>query len=120
MFGNADSGNNLSGADADGDGLSNLLEYAFNTHPLQPNSSPMVHDLVAGGEGKHLRLAVPKNPAATNLTYGIEVTANLVNGPWTTTGTTVEVDTSSELRVRDDAGTTSATNRFMRLRVIAN
>jgi hypothetical protein len=120
MFGNADPGNHPPAADPDGDGISNLLEYAFNTHPLQPNPSPMVHDFVAAGQGNHLRLTLPKNPSATNLAYIIEVTGDLTNGPWTSIGTTLEADTATVLRVRDDTGTTSATTRFMRLRVIAN
>jgi hypothetical protein len=120
MFGNANTGNHPPGDDPDKDGISNLLEYAFNTHPLQPNSSPMVHDLVAAGQGNHLRLTLPKNPAATNLTYTVEVASDLTNGPWTSNGTTVESNTSTGLRVRDDSGSTSSALRFIRLKVYAN
>ena len=120
MFGNADPGNNAPGDDADKDGLSNFLEYALNTHPLVSNPSPLVHDLVPAAHGNHLRLTVQKNPAATNVTYSVEVTGSVATGTWTTAGTTVESNTSAELRVRDDSGSTSSSQRFIRLKVSAN
>lgn len=116
-FGNADHGANQPDDDPDGDGLSNLLEYAFDTHPLVPNASPLEHELVPGPEGEHLRLTIPKNPAAANLSYSIEVTGDLETEAWTTTGTTVETDTATGLRARDDTGTASGSHRFIRLKV---
>jgi hypothetical protein len=120
MFGNSDSGNNPADDDPDKDGLSNFLEYALNTHPLQPNTSPLVLDLVAAEHGSHLRLTPPKNPDAPHLNYSVEVTGNLVSGPWTPDDTTVEADSALELRVRDDVGTASSSRRFMRLKVVTD
>lgn len=120
MFGNADPGNNAPGDDADNDGLSNLLEYALNTHPLQANSSPIIYDLVTVGTDKHLRLTIPKNTAATNLVYQVEVSSDLTVPSWSGTQTTVESETASELRVRDNLTTASSPHRFIRLKVSSN
>lgn len=120
MFGNADPGSNPAGADADADGFTNLMEFALNTHPAIPNASPLTCELVPGSEGQHLRLTAPKNPAATNLTYSIEVTGDLESAAWTSTGTTVETDTANELRVRDETGTVTGSHRFIRLKVTTN
>jgi hypothetical protein len=118
-FGNAAPGANPPDDDPDRDGLSNLLEYAFDTHPLLPNVSPVEHDLVPMAGGKHLRLSVAKNPEATNLAYSVEVSGDLADPSWTSAGTTVEADTLTELRVRDDTDTTSSSRRFIRLKVTA-
>jgi hypothetical protein len=118
-FGNAAPGANPPDEDPDRDGLSNLLEYAFDTHPLLPNVSPVAHDLVPMAGGKHLRLSVAKNPEATHLAYSVEVSGDLADPSWTWVGTTVEADTLTELRVRDDTGTTSSSRRFIRLKVTA-
>jgi hypothetical protein len=118
-FGNAAPGANPPDEDPDRDGLSNLLEYAFDTHPLLPNVSPVEHDLVPMAGGKHLRLSVAKNPEATNLAYSVEVSGDLADPSWTSAGTTIEADTLTELRVRDDTRTTSSSRRFIRLKVTA-
>ena len=118
-FGNADPGAHPPGDDPDGDGLGNLLEYALNTHPLQANASPLLHELETVGVEKHLRLTVPKNPVATNLVFIIEVAGSL-SGPWvsdTTTDTEVLVNTPGQLVVRDRTPVSSAERRFIRLKV---
>jgi autotransporter-associated beta strand protein len=117
-FGNANPGSNLPGDDPDHDGLSNLLEYAFDTHPLTPGVSPIAYDLETLGDGKHLRLTVPKNPAATNLTYSVETCGNLDD--WSSSDTTIETNTATQLIVRDNVTSTTATRRFIRLKVTAN
>lgn len=114
-FGNANPGANDANADPDGDGLSNLLEYALDTHPLQSNASPLIHDFVLVGADRHLRLTVPKNPLATNLAYTVETCATL--GDWSAANTVVETDTSGQLVVRDSIATSPAPRRFIRLKV---
>ena len=120
MFGNANEGGNLPGDDADGDGLSNFMEYAFNTHPQQTNASPLVFDLAEVGAAKYLRLSAPKNPAATNLTYLIEVSGDLMPASWTSLPTTVEENTATRLTARDNVSVASAPRRFIRLKVQAS
>lgn len=114
-FGNADPGAHPPDADPDGDGLSNLLEFALNTHPTEPNASPLTHDFVTIGPDKHLRLTIPKNPLATNLSYLVETCGTL--NDWSATNTQIETDTAGQLIVRDTIAVSSASRRFIRLKV---
>ena len=101
-------------ADPDSDGSTNLLEYALNTSPTTVNPNPIVTDLETMSSQKYLRLTIPKNPSATDLTYTVEVSPDLVN--WSSAGPIVEMNTSTQLIVRDNVATSSG-RRFMRLRV---
>ena len=119
-FGNANPGSNDPNADDDGDGLSNLLEFALDTHPLQPNASTLTYDLEPVGADHHLRLTVPKNPLATNLSFTVEVSADLANGSWSSAQTVIEENTANTLRVRDALDINSSAHRFIRLKVGTN
>jgi len=114
-FGNANAGSNPATEDPDGDGISNLMEYALDTNPLLANVSSIAHDQEPWEDNQYLRLTVPKNPAATNLTYSVETCGDLVG--WTSANTVIETNTAAELVARDDMSTTSAPRRFIRLRV---
>jgi autotransporter-associated beta strand protein len=115
MFGNADPGSNAATADPDGDGLSNLMEYALDTRPLQANAGPLTADLELVDGARYLRLALPKNPVATNLTFTVETGGDLTD--WSATTTTLETDTSIQLVVRDTIAQSAAIQRFIRLKV---
>jgi hypothetical protein len=119
-FGNAEPGANLPGDDADGDGISNLLEYAFDSEPRSPSASPAEADFAQVGDGKYLRLRVPKNPAATNLSYFIEVSNDLQEGSWSSLQTIIEEDEATHLTVRDHVAVAAGASRFIRLRVVVN
>ena len=114
-FGNSDPGAHPPDADPDGDGLPNLMEFALDTDPVTANASPLIHDFPAFADGNHLRLTVPKNPVATNLTYTVETCGTL--NDWSATDTVVEADTETKLTVRDAFATSTAPRRFIRLRV---
>ena len=98
---------------AAGDGMANLLKYAIGLDPLVPAANPVVVDISTG----FLRLTVPKNPTATDVTFAVEVTDDLTASSWTTSGTTVDVDSSTLLQVHDDTPVPSASNRYIRLHV---
>jgi hypothetical protein len=114
-FGNADPGSNPPDADPDGDGLSNLMEFALDTNPLVRNASPLVYDFHTLADGKHLRLTVQKNPGATNLEYLVETCGAL--NDWSTTNTFIESVNTAQLIVRDTLTTATAPRRFIHLKV---
>jgi hypothetical protein len=107
-----------SGAAADAavgtsDGMPNLLKYALGLNPLVPTNSPVRGDITTG----YLRLTTPKNPQATDVDFRVEVATDVTADSWTTSGTTVDIDTASELQVHDDTSVTASAGRFMRLSV---
>ncbi len=119
IFGSALIGQNLASDDADGDSLSNLLEYALNTHPMEANSSPLTHDMVTVDQEKHLRLTVPKNALATGLLYTVEVSSDM-GATWGSdqlTDVEAMIDTPELFVVRDRTPMNAANRRFIRLHV---
>ena len=116
-FGNADPGANPAAGDTDYDGISNLLEYAFDSDPLLPNASPLKPDFEEVAGARYLRLTVPKNPVATNLIYTVEACADLTDNTWSGDGLVVEADTPDHLVVRDPLAVASSPRRFVRLKV---
>lgn len=114
-FGNTNAGANLANSDPDGDRLSNLLEFALGSDPLAATASPLLYELEQLGDGEHLRLTLPKNAAATNMTYIVE-TCDTLND-WSTANTTIELNTATQLIVRDNYTSDTASCRYIRLRV---
>ncbi len=106
-------------ADPEQDGLWNLMEYAFDLAPGTPNPAPWTFDEATVGPDKFLRLTIPKNPAATGVTYSVEATGNITTpASWSSSGLTIEEDTATTLRVRDSVPMGSpGVKRFMRAKV---
>ncbi|WP_200268118.1 lamin tail domain-containing protein [Luteolibacter pohnpeiensis] len=74
---------NLTGSsldDDDGDGLVNLLEYAFNSDPASTNQGPdsgLQQLTVDGNVETYLTITFLRNIAATDLTYHVEFSTDL-------------------------------------------
>jgi hypothetical protein len=105
-------------ANPDGDQFVNLLEYALAHDPLVADTGGIVVDLESMGPDKFLRLTLARNPAATDLLFSIEVTGDLTApASWSSLGTTIETDTSTTLRARDNTPASAASKRHIRLKV---
>ena len=129
--------NTAPGADPDGDGLSNLLEYALNLNPTRsdaggtalPQSQVAVR---AYGGGNYLSIRFVRVPLATDLTYVVESSPDLTT--WTAVATsTGGAALNGPGLVSDDAASTTphtvevrdtvaqsgdpTQRRFLRLRV---
>ena len=105
-------------ADPDLDGRINLLEYALGLNPLIPDTDSLVPDLETLGPNRFLRLTLNRNPAATDVDFAIESSANLAQPlSWSSLSTIEEINTPSQLRSRDNAPVATTEFRHLRLRV---
>jgi hypothetical protein len=96
-------------ADPDGDQLANLLEYALGLAPNVPNTSPVaVSDL-----GGYLEISAAKNSAASDITWGAEVTGGFSD--WIPA--IPITDTPADFAARDSVLKNTADQRFIRLKV---
>ncbi|HEU0009181.1 MAG TPA: Calx-beta domain-containing protein [Verrucomicrobiae bacterium] len=107
-------------ADPDGDSLNNLGEYAHGTNPNVANPSPILADLVTIGPDRFLRVTVPKNPSATDITITVEASPEVQPATWSPSGLVTETNTTTLLLVRDGVPADSAPRRFLRVRVGLN
>ena len=110
----ANTGNGADTANPSGDGIPNLLKYALGLNPLVPTVNPETVDTITG----YLRLTVPKNPNATDISYTVQLTSDLTDpAGWTPSGTFIMQNTSTLLQVRDTTLVSGAARRFIRLQV---
>lgn len=109
-------------ADADIDGVPNLLEYAFGTDPTvaNPGSAP-VAEVGSFGETKSLTVTYQRDTAISDATVVVEVSTDLVN--WSSgDGVTAQVGsqplggTLERVTVRDLADSAAYSRRFIRVR----
>ena len=104
--------------DPDNDGMNNLLEYALGTDPKTNAPSSIVQDTTTVSSQRYLRISLAKNPAATDVTYEVQATSDLMNSAsWSSAGLIIETNTASQLVVRDNVAISSGVPRFMRVRV---
>lgn len=112
-FGNpTNTSNGADSADTDGDGLTNLLEYALGSSPLTPNSSSAP---TVSFDDDHLvfsfyRIADP------DLTYIVQTSTDLQtwDDVWTSTG---PANRTGFVEVTDTANNLTSPRRFIRLSV---
>jgi regulation of enolase protein 1 (concanavalin A-like superfamily) len=117
-FGNINAAEAAAEADPDKDGLPNLLEYAMSLDGNDPSPNPLVSELLTSGADRFLCLTVPRNPAATDVTFSIEATSDL-SAPesWSTSGIVFLENNATRLQARDSVAIEAGTRRFMRVRV---
>ena len=108
----ADSGAAADNAITTSDGMPNLLKYALGLNPLLPAANPVVDDINTG----YLRLTVPKNPNATDVTFLVEATSDLAL-PFTTNGTTIDLNTPTVLQAHYNTPVGSSPGGYVRLHI---
>ena len=104
-------------ANPTGDGIANLLKYSLGLNPqvAYPPGTANAANLDPAG---FLKMTVAKNPAATDVTLAIEVTGDLSTPTsWNVGGATIDQDTITILKARDNTPISSAQSRYIRLKV---
>jgi len=106
-------------ADPDGDGLSNLVEYALGLNPNSPDPNPLSFSLA----GRHLMLAYKRpHPAPPDITYISEVANTLGSGAWNSGPTFLNQavvdngDGTETVTVTDLADTATAAAHYVRVK----
>lgn len=110
------SGSAANTADPAGDGIPNILKYALGLNPKQ--GYPQGAGIAAGLDPTGcLSMTVTKNPAAADILLSIEVSSDVGQAsPWTSSETTIDLDSPFLLKAHDNVTTSQADRRFMRLR----
>lgn len=111
-------------ADPDADGLTNLQEYAFNCHPLQPDAASLLSPSSLPHEGKtYLSLSFERRSDDDGLTYAVEGSGELTPAAWPDTAvlhsppTASATDGYEHVTYRDTLSLDDAARRFLRVRI---
>ncbi len=106
-------------ADPDHDGVSNLQEYAFGSDPTRASVSSLPAMSVQNG---YLTISFTQRVAPTDVTYTVEVSGDMntwnSGSSYTTQVSATAIDsTTQRVVVRDNTLASSASKRFIRVRV---
>jgi len=102
-------------ADDDGDGFSNLLEYALGANPKSAADIRQTTAIAEAAGQKYLQISLTRSLLRPSLTWSLERSADMVS--WTAAASSVITDTSTELVLRDTLPLTGNEKRFIRIRV---
>jgi Zn-dependent metalloprotease len=103
------------GADDDGDGYSNLFEYALGANPTSMADIRQSTEVAEASGQKYIQIALSRSLIRPGLTWSLERSADMVN--WTAATSSAIVDTSSQLVLRDTLPLNGNEKRFIRVRV---
>ena len=118
-FGTTDnSGNAADTADADHDGLPNLLEFAINSTPLAFSAPPGT--LVLNGENLEFNYTRSKEAISDGFVFTVEWCDDLKTGNWTNTGVmeTILSDNGNIQQVRAVFPAGGSNHRFAHIKVL--
>lgn len=102
-------------ADDDGDGYSNLLEYALGANPKSAADITQTTAIAEAAGQKFLQVSLSRSLIRPSLTWSLERSADMTN--WTAATSAVITDTASELVLRDTLPLNGNEKRFIRVRV---
>ena len=105
----------VKGEDFDGDGFSNLLEYAVGGSPFVPGDVSQQATMVQVSSLNYLQVRVPRVAVRSNILWSLERSSDMVN--WTAASSVVISNTSSEITLRDSSPVTAGERRFIRVRI---
>ncbi|MCX6918346.1 MAG: M4 family metallopeptidase [Verrucomicrobia bacterium] len=103
------------GDDSDGDGFSNLFEYAVGGSPLLPGDVSQQATMVQVSSLNYLQVRVPRALVRSNILWSLERSSDMVN--WTAASSVVISNTSTEITLRDSSPVTAGERRFIRVRI---
>jgi hypothetical protein len=109
-------------ADAEGDGLSNLAEYAFGRQPRSHDHSALATPAIVTDSGSpYLAVTFKRRHKALDVVYTVETTDNL-SGTWTPTtfqiGAALDLGNGIEQVTYRDTIVQGTTPRFIRVRAV--
>ena len=113
-------------SDPNHNGVPNLLEYAFNSNPLQPGTEPLpVLSTVQVNGLEYLALTFTERNDDPNLIYTVQVTGDLTQQTdvWNSNTTVVSQvvnGNTTQMTVRDNTAISPTTKRFIRVQITGN
>jgi surface-anchored protein len=114
------------GADPDGDGADNLVEYALGGNPLVAGveGKPKMENLSDGGQ-EYMAIRFQRRKGDTSLSITVESTADLAAVTWSGGGVQVATPTPvgtdyEEVVYRAPVSKVEAVRQFMRVKVVRN
>jgi hypothetical protein len=114
------------GADPDGDGADNLVEYALGGNPLVAGveGKPKMENLSDGGQ-EYMAIRFQRRKGDTSLSITVESTADLAAVTWSGGGVQVATPTPvgtdyEEVVYRAPVSKVEAVRQFMRVKVVKN
>ena len=103
-------------ADPDGTGLTNFQRYAFGLSARGPVATPTTLGTVASGGQSYLTLTFPRRSAATDLSYKVESSTDLVT--WTPVPGLIYAPGDGPVTTQDVVALgTAGLRRFLRIRI---
>lgn len=102
-------------ADDDGDGYSNLFEYALGASPTTSSDIRQQTTVAEEAGQKFLQVTLSRSLVRPGLTWSLERSADMLN--WVAASSAVITDTATELTLRDTLPLNGNEKRFIRMRV---
>ena len=101
--------------DYDGDGFSNLFEYAVGGDPRVPGDASQQVSVVQVSSLNYLQVRVPRALVRSNIAWSLERSVDMVT--WTSASSVVVSNTVYEIILRDSSPIAAGERRFIRVRV---